>query len=203
MPCRSCSCTAARGIYTGLISTSPRAALTLGYRQALFVAPLTALIAIPLVLILTALVRSLHHYRPRGVFETLWQSAAMTLALLPSGWLYGQFGTQPLGWPIDGSAYLAALSFVVLYFSFVAALETGWLYGDIDPRRYWGAYGKSFVMNGLIAALLLARPWRSAPARRSSIRCRRSSHTPCSPCGWASLRARSSGCPTGWPTCGC
>ncbi len=146
------------GIYTGLISTSlAGAALTLGYRQALFVAPLTALIAIPLVLILTALVRSLHHYRPRGVFETLWQSAAMTLALLPSGWLYGQFGTQPLGWPIDGPAYLAALSFVVLYFSFVAALETGWLLlGDIDPRRYWGAYGKSFVMNGLIAALLLA-----------------------------------------------
>src|SRR5690606_6806931 len=90
------------GIYTGLVSTSlAGAALTLGYRQALFVAPLTALLAIPLIFILTTLFHSLHHYRPRGVFETLWQSAAMTLALLPSGWLYGQFGTQPLGWPID------------------------------------------------------------------------------------------------------
>ncbi|MGB4676197.1 MAG: hypothetical protein WBH90_05680, partial [Aggregatilineales bacterium] len=48
------------GIYTGLVSTSlAGAALTLGYRQALFVAPLTALLAIPLIFILTTLFHSL------------------------------------------------------------------------------------------------------------------------------------------------
>lgn len=153
-----CSVRLPGGVHTGLINTSlTTAALILGYRRALLVAPIAVVIAAPVVLLVTTIVPSLRRSRATIAFDALWQSAAVTLSLLPAGWLYEQLGGWTVALPAAGvGAYLGMIGFIVLHFILTTLLVSAWLaLSGIQPRRYWASYGRIFVANGLLATVIL------------------------------------------------
>lgn len=151
------------GVYTGLVNASLIVATLLtGYRQALIVAPLTAVIAIPAaILVMTALPR-LRQHRDRVIFEFLWQSASITLSLLPAGWLYERLGGAIVQGPVETSAYLTYSLLVTVYFVFTFAFNSLWLkLNGMQTHAYWVRYGVAYAVNGLFIALVFSPEFAS------------------------------------------
>lgn len=146
------------GIYVGLINTSIAAAgLVVGYRHAMLVAPLATIIAAPPVLLLTALRPGLRRYRETVFYESMWQSAAVSIALLPAGWLYHRLGGQPIvgGVPAGGAWPLVA--YFLAYFAITITFQLIWIaLTQAWPGAYWRQYWVQLGVTKLALPALLA-----------------------------------------------